>query len=586
MDLQHLKPPAEWRRLVFLTALAGLIGLAAGGAAFVLIKLIAFITNVALFGQIGWDLPPSTSIQSSPRLVIAAMTGGLIVALLAKWSPIIRGHGIPEAMEAVLVRESRIAPRTAIAKPLSASVAIGTGGPFGAEGPIIVTGGAIGSLVGQVLSVSATERKILLSCGAAAGMAATFGAPLAAVVLAIELLLFEFSTRAIIPLLVATSLAAGVHAAIFGADPLFAVPTHEYYGLANVPAFAALGVACGLLAAFISKGLFLVEAGFRKLPVPTFWHPVIGGLGFGLVGLVVPQALGVGYDEITDVLLGRMAMSAIVVLFVGKLLAWWIALGSGTSGGTLAPLLLMSGCFGSLFAEAVAWVAPGLHPSPPAFALVAMAATFGAATRTPLTSIVFLFELTRDYDAVLPLMGTTVIAVLMTRWIMRESIMTEKLARRGLRVHNDYEVDHSKTTRVQDVMTTEIVTLPVDATVDEVRADIAKRVHTVYPLVDLDNHFCGVVTRHDLLIQDVPDTPVRQLAVKADDDDELEPTFITARADETLHELLAKLLAAKADQGMVLTPTGQLYGVCTRTDILKPRAAQLEHEQRRPGWIK
>jgi H+/Cl- antiporter ClcA len=383
-----------------MVGLSALIGVAAGGAAFVLVKLIALITNVALFGRVAWTLPPSSSIEASPRLVIAAMLGGLVVALLARWAPVIKGHGIPEAMEAVLVRDSRIAPRVALVKPTSAAVAIGTGGPFGAEGPIIVTGGAIGSLCGQVIAVSAAERKVLLSVGAAAGMAATFGAPLAAVVLAIELLLFEFSARALVPLLVGTSVAAGMHAAIFDAGPLFAVPAHPYVGLANLPAFALLGVACGLLAVVICKGLFAFEAGFRHLPIPSFWHPVIGGLGFGLVGLVVPGALGVGYDEISDVLLGRLAIGTVVALLVGKLLAWWIALGSGTSGGTLAPILLISGCFGSLFADVLNHAVPQVHASPTTFALVAMAATFGAATRTPLTSIVFAFELTQDYQVV------------------------------------------------------------------------------------------------------------------------------------------------------------------------------------------
>jgi H+/Cl- antiporter ClcA/predicted transcriptional regulator len=574
-------PSAEWRRLVFLTAVAATLGLAAGVAAFGLVKLIALISNVALLGQMGWQLPPSSSFQASPRIVIAAVTGGLVVALLAKWSPIIRGHGLPEAMEAVLVGESRIAPRTAVAKPLSAAVAIGTGGPFGAEGPIIVTGGAMGSLLGQVLSVSASERKILLSAGAAAGMAATFGAPLAAVVLAIELLLFEFSTRAIIPLLVSTSVAAGMHVAFFGPAPLFEVPTHQFFGLANVPAFGLLGIACGLLAVVVCKGLFVVEAGFRRLPVSEFWHPVIGGLGFALVGLVVPGALGVGYDEIGDVLLGRLAVGTMATLLVGKLLAWWVALGSGTSGGTLAPLLLISGCFGSLFAEGFARVAPGLEVSPTAFALVAMAATFAAATRTPLTSIVFVFELTRDYDAVLPLMGTTVLAVLITRWLMSESLMTEKLARRGLSVHNDYEVDRTKTTVVRDVMSSDVVSLPVDATVDEVRQTIADQPHSSYPLVALDGRCQAVITRHALLMAESPQE--RLADVGCDGADESGPPLVITAPGETVHELMSRLLVSEADIAVVVAD-GKLAGVCTRTDILEPRRVQIAQERRDPAW--
>jgi chloride channel protein, CIC family len=259
-----LTPP---RRLCLLAALAGVIGLAAGGAAYVLIHLIALITNVAFFHRVGWKLPSFTHLHRSPLVVVVAVTGGLIVGIMAKWAPVIQGHGIPEAIEAVLTKQSRISPRTALAKPLSAAIAIGTGGPFGAEGPIIVTGGAIGSLLGQIVRVSPSERKILLASGAAAGMAATFGAPLASVVLAIELLLFEFSARSLVPLVVAASVAAGMHAALFGTGPLFAVPQHNFEGLSQLAFYVPVGLACGGLAVIINKGLFLFEGGFRRLPV-------------------------------------------------------------------------------------------------------------------------------------------------------------------------------------------------------------------------------------------------------------------------------------------------------------------------------
>jgi CIC family chloride channel protein len=572
----------RWNRLVLLTLLAGVVGLVAGGAAFLLIRLIALISNLALVGAVGWELPASSSIQAGPRLVIVAVIGGFIVALLARWSPIIRGHGIPEAMEAVLTKQSRIAPRTAIAKPLSAAVAIGTGGPFGAEGPIIVTGGAIGSLIGQLLSVSASERKILLSVGAAAGMAATFGAPLAAVILAIELLLFEFSTRSIIPLLVGTSIAAGVHAAIFGARPLFEVPPHQYYGLDNLPAFAVLGVACGLLAVVVCQGLFAVEKGFRRLPIPEFWHPVVGGLGFALVGQFVPGALGVGYDEIGDVLLGRMAVGAIATLLIGKLVAWWVALGSGTSGGTLAPLLLMSGCFGSLFATLVGNIAPGLHPSPPAYALVAMAATFAAATRTPITSVVFIFELTRDYDTVLPLMGTTVVAVLVARRLMTDSLLTEKLTRRGLRVHHDYEVDQSKRSVVRDIMTTDVMTLPLFASVDAARGVIAEQAHTAYPLVSPDGRCERLATYRAIAALEPGSQRLIDRLPQADAVPD--PAFVRTHPHETVHDLMLRLLEAHAERAVVEVE-GQVVGMCTRTDILHLRAQTDANERREHGWF-
>src|SRR4051812_12747545 len=407
-----------------MTALAAAVGLGAGGAAWVLLKLIGLITNIALFHQFGWTSPKFTTLHRSPSIIVAAVVGGLLVSLLALWSPVIRGHGIPEAMEAVLTKQSRIQPRTAIAKPLSAAISIGTGGPFGAEGPIIVTGGAIGSLIGQVLPMTASERKILLASGAAAGMAATFGTPLAAVVLVIELLLFEFSTRAFIPLVVASAVAGGMHAGIFGSGAFFAVPDHRFSGLPTLPLFAVLGLAAGLLAVVVVKGLFLIEEGYRRLPVSEFWHPIIGAAAFATVGLIAPRALGVGYDAITDVLSNRLALGTLAVLATVKLVAWWLALGSGTSGGPLAPLLLISAGFGSLFGAAANNLFPGLGVSQGAFALVAMAAVFGAATRASFASIIFVFELTGDYKAILPLMVATVLADLVAEALLEESLMT------------------------------------------------------------------------------------------------------------------------------------------------------------------
>src|SRR5438094_4793001 len=286
------------KRLVLLSVLGLVLGLAGGGAAYVLLHLIGLLTSVLLLHRISWALPSLADLHPGPWLFVAAIVGGLIVSLLATWAPVIRGHGIPEAMEAVLTKQSRISPRAALAKPLSAAIAIGTGGPFGAEGPIIVTGGALGSLLGQVIDVSPAERKILLAAGAAAGMAATFGTPLAAVLLAIELLLFEFSTRAFVPLVVASALAAGVHTHIFGTGPLFAVPHLDFTGLGKLPFFVVLGLACGLLATVVTRGLFLIEGLYRRLPIHEFWHPVLGALIFAAIGLAVPRALGVGYPAI------------------------------------------------------------------------------------------------------------------------------------------------------------------------------------------------------------------------------------------------------------------------------------------------
>lgn len=562
------------RRLVVLTCLAAGLGLAGGLAAFVLVRLIALLTNLALLHRVGWRLPSFARHPPGLAVVPAALVGALVVALLARWSPVIRGHGIPEAMEAVLARQSRISPRAALAKPVSAAVAIGTGGPFGAEGPIIVTGGALGSLVGQVVPVSPNERKILLAAGAAAGMAATFGAPLAAVILAIELLLFEFSTRAFVPLVVAASVAAGVHSAIFGPSPLFHVPAHEYAGLEKLPLYAGLGAACGLLATVIAKGLFVAEAAFRRLPVGEFWHPMLGALGFAAVGLAVPRALGVGYDSISDVLAGRLALGALAALAAAKLVAWWVALASGTSGGTLAPILLISASCGALLGAAADRVAPGAV-AVGAFAVVAMAATFGAATRASFTAIVFIFELTRDYQVILPLMVATVVADLVARALLGQSLMTEKLARRGLRVSSDYSVDVLGMHSVGDVMTTEVETLPSSSSVGEARRRFALRRHSAYPLVDGAGRCVGIVSRVDLLGGDAPDdTPLSEVASSQ---------VVAVRPDDSLLTALQRMLEEGVEHLPVLVDE-ELVGICTRSDILGARRRQFEHDVVQAGW--
>lgn len=561
------------RRTTLLTAMAALIGLLAGGTAWVLLRLIAVITNAAVYGRLSLATPSFATLQPSPRLIVIAILGALAVTVLARWSPVIRGHGIPEAMEAVLTKQSRISPRTAVAKPISAAIAIGSTAPFGAEGPIIVTGGAIGSLLGQIVHVSPAERKILLACGAAAGMSATFGAPLASVILAIELLLFEFSARALVPLVVAAAVAGGVHTAIFGPAPLFSVPPHDYAGLAGLPAFVVLGLACGLLAVVVTKGLFIVERLYRGLPIGEFWHPVIGAAIFATVCLAAPRALGVGYDAIGDVLNSRLTLDTVVILGTVKLVAWWFALGSGTSGGTLAPILLISAAFGTLFGSAVDQVVPGLGIAPAAFALVAMAAIFGASTRASLAAIVFVFELTRDYQVIVPLMLATVVADLVFNALSEHSIMTEKLSRRGLRIGRHFGVDPMSTCLVSEVMTSPAVTLPAGASVSDARERFATGGHGAYPLVDGDGAIAGIVTRSDLLgCEADPGAPLIDHASRD----------VVSVAPNDTAQTVTNVILDEAVEHVPVLAAGRLVGICTRTDLLKIHNDRRAQERRQP----
>jgi H+/Cl- antiporter ClcA len=563
------------RRLLLLTTLAAGLGFAGGGAAWVLLHLITLITNVALFHDLTTRARPLTELHVGWPVFAAAVGGALIISLLARWAPLIRGHGIPEAMEAVLTKQSRVAPRTAIAKPISAALAIGTGAPFGAEGPIIVTGSSIGSLLGQVIRVSPSERKILLAAGAAAGMSATFGAPLAAVVLAIELLLFEFSVRAFVPLVVASAVAAGMHSALFSDGPLFQVPPHDYAGLGVLPAFVLLGLGCGVLAIVITRGLFAVEDLYRRLPVSDFWHPAIGAVGFATVGLLVPRALGVGYDAIGDVLNTKLAVGTVAALAVAKLVGWWLALGSGTSGGTLAPILLISASFGVVAGDVLNHVLPGPDVALGAFAVVAMAATFGAAAQATFTAIVFVFELTRDYDVILPLMLATVIADIVYSSVNHDSLMTEKLRRRGLHIGRHYGVDPFSSTVVGDIMTTEVETLPASATVGEARARFAAGGHGAYPILD-GERLAGIVARGDL-IRDrcIDDAPLIDHASAQ--------VLTVAPTDEA--QVALQIMADESIDHLPVVAGDRLVGICTRSDLLKVRRHQYELERPQDGLV-
>lgn len=568
----------QTRRLLFLAGLAAIVGTMAGGAAYLLVRTISLITHLALLGEWGWgEIPPLSDLEPSPRLPIVAAIGAIVIATMARATPIIRGHGIPEAMEAVLRRQSRIAPSTAIAKPLSAAIAIGTGGPFGAEGPIIVTGGALGSLVGQIVRVSPSERKILLASGAAAGMAATFGAPLAALLLAIELLLFELSIRSLIPLVVSTSIAGGIHSAVFGSGPLFIAPQHDYAGLAALPLFGVLGLASGLVAVIIAKGLFAAERSFRSLRLPVFWHPLIGSLVFAGIGLLVPRSLGVGYDVIDDVLAGDLALATLAAVLVAKTVSWCVALGSGTSGGTLAPVLLMGASFGGVFAAVVIEIAPGLDISSGAFAVVAMAAVFGAAARVPLTAIVFVFEVTQDFDVILPLMLATVLSALVFSALSDESIYTEKLSRRGIRVGSELVADSLRTTAVVDVMNRVVDTISPNDTVGDVADRITRGERGAFPIVDDDDGRCiGMVTRRDLFTQNLPQDALVSEIASSD--------VVSIGPDASLVDAM-QLMAEEGVTHLPVLEEGQLVGICTRADIVRSRSEELALERLEPGWL-
>lgn len=575
-------------RIVLVSFLAGGIGLVAGCIAFLLYKLIGLFTNIVFYGHFSAAFLSARHNHLGWWVIPIPVIGGLIVGIMAKYgSPKIKGHGIPEAMEAVLLNRSKIQPRVAILKPISAAIAIGTGGPFGAEGPIIQTGGAIGSLVGQVMHTTAVERKVLLACGAAAGMSATFNTPIAGVILAIELLLFEFKSRSFIPLVIASTLATAVHMQLLGAGPMFSVAAMDFAVPRALPFYLLLGVICGLVAVGFTRLLYWTEDLFEKLPVDELWWPAIGALGLGIIGYFVPRVFGVGYDTIGDILNASLGLKLLVVVMLAKAIALVISLGSGTSGGLLAPMFMSSAAMGGALAMVLNLLIPSAHLSPGAFALVAMGAVFGAASRATFAFIIFAFEITRDYNAVLPLMLVSVIADGISMLLMpRASIMTEKLARRGLRIHQEYEIDVLQHTHVSETMDREPPLIRSDVRVSELADQIARGEpgvsrHQALLVLDPEGKLAGMVTRGDVLRALEKDSSVTVL-------DAASRNVVVTYPDETLHDAVSKMLRYNVGRLPVVDRKDDRHviGYLGRPGIMAARLRRLDEEHvREPGWI-
>ncbi len=450
----------EESRIGLLTLLAVVIGFVAGFIAFALYHLIGLITNLFYYGQFSFSFASPEFNHLGVLVIVLPVVGGLIAGLMIKYgSTKIVGHGIPETMESVLLNRSKIEPKVGVLKAVSAAVTIGSGQPFGAEGPIIQTGGAFGSFVGQKIRMTGAERKILLASGASAGMAAVFGTPIAAILLAIELLLFEFRVKSLVPVAVGAAIGGWMHVYLISSQPLFLTPSYNFGGIGTLPFYAGLGLVCGVLGSTLSHGLYRTERLFSNLKLGQPWLPAIGGLAVGVIGFAVPQVLGVGYNVISGVLTGQFAVEVVLMILVAKAAAWLLAMGSQTSGGTLAPLFLIGGSVGYLFGSWIVSVAPGLGVSPSVFAIAGMAAVFGTASRAPFTSIVFALEVTKDYQGVLPIIITVVIGELVGEVLMEDSIMTERLARRGFRVKNIYEYNPLRQIRISSVMSAPPVTV-------------------------------------------------------------------------------------------------------------------------------
>ncbi|MEI9407714.1 chloride channel protein [Mesorhizobium salmacidum] len=571
----HLRDFTTDARVLLVAAIAVVVATAGLFAGIVLLKLIRLATNLAYFGQFSLA---ELKLQDTPlglAAVIVPVIGALIIGLMARYgSEKIRGHGIPEAIEAILLGRSRLDAKVAILKPLSSAISIGSGGPFGAEGPIIMTGGAIGSLIAQMLPVSDNERKTLLVAGAAAGMTTVFGTPIAAIMLAVELLLFEWTPRSFIPVAVAAIVAEVERTILHMPGPIFPFQGSMAVSLVGLGGWVLVGICAGLLSGLLTQMVYACEDGFQKLPIHWMWWPMLGGLVVGIGGLIDPRALGVGYDNIADMLDGRTIATAALLLLVVKAVIWSVALGSGTSGGVLAPLLIMGGAMGAVLAGILPAADPGF------WALLAMAATMGGTMRAPLTATFFAVELTGNTHVLVPLIAACAAAHAVTVLLMKRSILTEKIARRGHHLVREYRVDPFALTRVREVMTSEVESVPATMTLHGAAAFLTapETRHPSFPVVDENRQVLGLIDPPAILrwrrAGKHRTTTLEELLAGS--------KVTLAYPDEYLEGLSDKLLTANVSHlPVVAREDGRLVGYVGWKDLMRVRSRKQAEERER-----
>lgn len=569
-------------RVLLLTGLAIIVGAISSLVAYVLVWLINVFTNLAYYQRFSSQSATPAGNHLGIWAVFVPVIGGIIIGLTARYgSEKIRGHGIPEALEAILIGRSRMEPKVALLKPISSAISIGTGGPFGAEGPIIMTGGAFGSLFAQFFHLSSVERRILLAAGAAAGMSAIFAAPFAAVLLAIELLLFEWKPRSFIPVALASAVASALRVPLLGAGPIFPIAPHAPVNMEGLAFAFLIGLIAGVVSGGVTNLVYLFEGLFDRLPIHWMWWPAIGGLGVGLIGLMDPRILGVGYDLIHSLLRGELVGMVLIGFLISKSLAWSFALGSGTSGGVLAPLLMIGGVLGAVEAQ---WIPVG---DASLWVMISMAAMMGGTMRAPFTAVVFALEVTHDLNVLPALLVGCIASVAVTVLTMRRSILTEKVARRGHHLAYEYDVDPFSSQRVGDVMDKDPVTIPATLTVAEfseriARGDpqVARRQGT--PIVDAQGELVGLITRSDLVrvLEQDPEGDITVL-------DAGSRNLIIAYPDEPLKDAVGKMLKNGVGRLPVVSRDDprQLLGYLGRTGLLEARMRKMHEEEfREQRW--
>ncbi len=565
------------RRMIMLACMAVVVGSGGALGAWVLVKLIAIATNLFWFGRLSADHAAITDASVGAMVIIIPVVGSLIVGLMARFgSEKIRGHGIPEAIETILFGESRLSLKVAILKPLSSAISIGSGGPFGAEGPIIMTGGAIGSLFAQCFHLSAAERKTLLVAGAAAGMTAIFGTPLAAILLAVEVLLFEWKPRSFVPVVVGALVSYAWRPLLIGSGPMFPMeallPGDSWALLGSV----GVGLVVGLEAAILSTSLYRIEDLFHRLPFHWMWWPAIGAIFVGLGGLIDAHVLGAGYASIEALLNASLPLKVVAALLVVKAIVWLVALGSGTSGGVLAPLLILGGAAGFLLGQFL--------PGDPGFwAMIGMGGIMSGAMRAPMTGAIFAVELTGHFDAIPYTIAAAGTAYAISVLLMRRSILTEKIARRGRHILQEYTVDTLDLLQASQIMTPDPATLPGNMTVEAAVSFFSSdAVHRSYPVTDAQGRLLGLVSRSDALRWQI-DREKDQTPLVDATSDAAQPVAYPDTPSGVVADLIVESGVGRIP--IIEAGTRRVLGILSRQDLLKARSANRAAEMGRARFV-
>lgn len=568
------KHSAPRERLLVISMLGVVVGAVGGLVAEGLLRAINFLTDLFFFGRASSAYLPPNEAAHHWWMILLPAAGGLAVGLLVQYfSPEIKGDGIPEAMAVVLTRGSIVKPRVSFFKPLSAAITVGTGGPFGAEGPIIQTGAALGSILGQLIPSSPAERRTLLACGAAAGLAGVFKTPFAGAMMAIELLVFEFRARSFIPIALASATGAMVAMGFRGGLPVFPLETNYHFHAPELPFFILLGVACAGLAWLMTRTLYLCEEFFEELKIWFPLVPALGGLIVGIIAIFYPQVLGTGYSVIADLLSKPHPLHMLLGIGLAKLVAFAAALGSGGSGGTFAPALMIGGSLGAAFGQVVHMFVPN-SSAVGLYGMVATAALFGSVYRATPSAILFMLEVTGAYNAFLPVFLVAVVSDLAVHYFMKTTINTERLVRRGTLVPDAYTVDPMRIMRVRDVMSANVDTVMPDEKVSNFRVEVME--HAFVPVVDKGSHLVGLLRRSALLAAN-PESTAASLA---------ETDYPIVYADDVVHQVALRFVQEGLGHAPVLDrQTGELAGMLTAFDLLKAKDWEHMQEMQEPASL-